>query len=128
MLLILRDAFFGGKRFVHFEKNLGIAKNILTARLKLLIEEGIMEKQESHPGAHAEYVLTEKGLALQPILLSMTHWGDKYMPDVQGRRITFVERKTGQPIRQMSVVSKGGRVLAPREIMAVRGSGRNSPT
>ena len=46
-LLILRDAFFGVKRFVHFERNLGIAKNILTARLNRLVEEGLLEKRAS---------------------------------------------------------------------------------
>jgi DNA-binding HxlR family transcriptional regulator len=65
-LLILRDAFFGAKRFGQFERNLGIAKNILAARLGRLVEEGIMEKRDSDEGAHAEYVLTEAGLDLQP--------------------------------------------------------------
>ena len=80
-LLILRDAFFGSKRFSQFERSLGIAKNILSTRLNTLVDEGIMEKRVSAEGAHPEYVLTEMGLDLQPILLSMTHWGDRYRPD-----------------------------------------------
>ena len=72
-LLILRDAFFGAKRFGQFERSLGIAKNILSARLNMLIDEGIMERREATSGAHTEYVLTQKGLDLQPVLLSMTH-------------------------------------------------------
>ncbi|MGI9325854.1 MAG: winged helix-turn-helix transcriptional regulator [Pseudomonadales bacterium] len=120
-LLILRDAFFGAKRFGQFERNLGIAKNILTARLNMLVDEGIMEKRESHEGAHPEYVLTEQGLDLQPILLSMTHWGDKHRPHPRGDRLVFVDRESGEPIRSMSVVSQDGRTLKPWGIRAVPG-------
>jgi len=120
-LLILRDAFFGARRYNQFEKSLGIAKNILTARPNLLVEEGILEKRQSQDGAHPEYVLTEKGLDLQPVLLAMTHWGDRHKPDARGDRLVFVERATGRPIRRMSVVSDDGRTLQAREIMATAG-------
>ncbi len=120
-LLILRDAFFGAKRFGQFERSLGIAKNVLTTRLNMLVDEGIMEKRTSDEGAHPEYVLTEAGLELQPILLSMTHWGDKHRPHPKGDRLVFVERETGEPIRPMSVVSQDGRELEPRDVRAVPG-------
>ena len=122
-LLILRDAFFGVKRFGQFERSLGIAKNILAARLSLLVEEGIMEKIESSEGAHFEYLLTDAGLDLQPILLSMTHWGDRYRANPKGDRLVFVERETGDPIRRMGVVSRDGRQLKPRDIRATPGPG-----
>ena len=122
-LLILRDAFFGSKRFGQFERSLGIAKNILTARLAVLTEEGILDKRDSGDGAHAIYVLTEKGLDLQPILISMTHWGDKYKANPAGDRLVFVDREQGEPIRRMSVIAQDGRALAPREIKAVPGPG-----
>jgi DNA-binding HxlR family transcriptional regulator len=122
-LLILRDAFFGSKRFGQFERSLGIAKNILTARLAVLTEEGILDKRDSDDGAHAIYVLTEKGLDLQPILISMTHWGDKYKANPAGDRLVFVDREQGEPIRRMSVIAQDGRALAPREIKAVPGPG-----
>jgi DNA-binding HxlR family transcriptional regulator len=117
-LLILRDAFFGAKRFGQFERSLGIAKNILTARLNMLVDEGILEKRDSAEGAHPEYVLTRKGLDLQPILLAMTHWGDKYKADARGDRLVFVERASGRPIRRMSAVSEDGRSLQPRDVQA----------
>ena len=120
-LLILRDAFFGAKRFGQFERSLGIAKNILTARLTRLVDEGILEKRDALEGAHPEYVLTQKGLDLQPILLAMTHWGDKHKPDARGDRLVFVERATGRPIRRMSVTSEDGRVLNARDIQATPG-------
>ena len=120
-LLILRDAFFGAKRFSQFERSLGIAKNILSARLNMLIDEGIMERRDATSGAHVEYVLTEKGLDLQPVLLSMTHWGDKHRPNANGERLVFVERNSNKPIRRMSATSEDGRALHPREIRALAG-------
>jgi len=120
-LLILRDAFFGSKRFSQFERNLGIAKNILSARLNMLVEEGIMERRESAEDKRAEYVLTEQGLDLQPILLSMTHWGDKYRPHPKGMRLIFVDREAGRPIQRMTVRSEDGRALCPDEVRATRG-------
>jgi DNA-binding HxlR family transcriptional regulator len=124
-LLILRDAFFGAKRFGQFERSLGIAKNILSARLNMLIDEGIMERRESTTSAHTEYVLTKQGLDLQPVLLSMTHWGDKHRPDARGDRLIFVERKNNRPIRRMSATSEDGRTLQPRDIRAIAGPALN---
>jgi len=120
-LLILRDAFFGATRFTQFEKNLGIAKNILSTRLSQLVEEGIMEHQASQEDGRAEYVLTDQGWALQPILLSMTHWGDKYRPDPEGDRLVFVDRRDGKPIQRMTVRGNDGRALQPEEVRATRG-------
>lgn len=127
-LLILRDAFFGSKRFGQFERSLGIAKNILSARLNMLIDEGIMERRESAEGAHPEYVLTEQGLDLQPVLLSMTHWGDRHRPHADGERLIFVERESGKPIRRMGVTSQDGRTLQPRDIRAVAGPALDEET
>lgn len=121
-LLILRDAFFGRKRFEEFQKSLGIARNILTSRLNRLVDEGILEKRPVDGGRH-EYVLTSKGLDLQPVLLAMTHWGDRYKPNARGRRIVFVERATGEPVAPMAVRSADGRVLGPRDIKATPGPG-----
>jgi DNA-binding HxlR family transcriptional regulator len=122
-LLILRDAFFGAKRFGQFQRSLGIAKNILSARLNMLVEESILERRESSEGSHIEYVLTENGLDLQPVLLSMTHWADKHRPNAEGDRLIFIERESGKPIRRMGVVSEDGRTLKPREVRAVVGPG-----
>ena len=122
-LLILRDAFFGAKRFSQFERSLGIAKNILTARLNMLVEEGIMERRESAEDGRTDYVLTEQGLDLQPILLSMTHWGDKHRPNPKGQRLIFIDREQERPIQPMGVRGEDGRVLAPREIKATPGPG-----
>ena len=117
-LLILRDAFLGACRFSQFQENLGIARNILTTRLTRLVEEAIFEKTSATPGGHAEYRLTEKGLALQPILLSMAHWGDVFKANPKGIRLVFTERETGLPIKPMSAISQAGQSLLPGEIKA----------
>ena len=86
-------------------------KRILTAR----------EKNAATEGGHADYRLTNKGLALQPVLLSMTHWGDEFKASPKGVRLTFIERDTELPIRSMSAISQDGRSLLPREIKAIPG-------
>ena len=86
-LLILRDAFLGARKFGQFQASLDIARNILSSRLKRLVDEGVFEKTTATDGGHAEYRLTNKGLALQPVLLAMTHWGDEFKPWSQ--RITI---------------------------------------
>ena len=122
-LLILRDAFFGARRFSQFQRSLGIARNILSARLAALVEEGILERRVTGEGASPEYFLTEAGLELQPILLSMTHWGDKHRPHPDGDRLVFTERATGDPVQPMGVFSADGRRLGPRDIRATAGPG-----
>jgi DNA-binding HxlR family transcriptional regulator len=121
-LLILRDAFFGIRRFDQFQRDLGIARNILATRLNRLVDEGILERRPTDDSRH-EYVLTDKGLDLQPVLLAMTHWGDRHKPNPKGERVVFVERATRKPIARMGVRSHDGRSLGPREIKAVPGPG-----
>lgn len=83
-ILILRDLFFGVSRFDEFQKSLGIARNVLSDRLKKLAEEGVVERHEGECG-HPEYRLSESGRALRPVLLSMARWGDAHRPRKSGR-------------------------------------------
>ena len=76
-LLIVRDAFAGKRKFGEFQKGLGIAKNILSARLKTLVSCGVLEQSPS-----GEYALTPKGEALYPVLRAFWDWGTAYMPRV----------------------------------------------
>ena len=77
--MVLRDAFYGVRRFDDFQESLGIARNILTRRLTKLVDAGIMRKEpyQEHPPRY-EYRLTEKGRDLVPILTSLLAWGDKW--------------------------------------------------
>ena len=79
-LLIVRDAVFGGTtRFADFQRSLGIARNILAARLDRFVDEGIMERRlYSERPAHHEYVLTERGRELGPVLKALFDWGRRY--------------------------------------------------
>ncbi len=122
-LLILRDIFFGARRFGQIERSLGISKNILTDRLNHLVDEGILERRPSTEGAHQEYYLTEAGRDLYSVMIAFMHWGDKHRPSPDGDRLIYVERETGRPIRKMSPVSEDGRSLASREIRAKLGPG-----
>ena len=77
--LVLRDAFLGVRRFEDFQRRLGIARNVLTARLQTLVGHGILERRlyQERPERY-EYRLTDKGLELHPILVSLMQWGDKW--------------------------------------------------
>jgi DNA-binding HxlR family transcriptional regulator len=127
-LLVLRDAFFGIRRFDDFQRRLGIARNILSARLARLVDEGILERRATSPaGRRAEYHLTEKGLDLQPALLALTQWGDRWYPAEGGARIEFCEQATDRPIRPVRPCAEDGRELEPRQIRARRGPGAIAP-
>ena len=124
-LLIIRDAFMGLRRFDDFQKDLGIARNVLSERLKRLVNEEVREKTPGEKG-FPEYHLTAKGLALQPILISMTHWGDKHRPNPKGRRLIFLDRKNRKPIQTMTVRAHDDRRLKPKDITVKRGPGHRS--
>ena len=96
-LLILRDAMFRNfTRFSQFQKSLGLATNILAKRLDAFVAAGIMEHQQ--PGAsgeRTEYLLTQKGLELKPVIIALTEWGDKW---VQPGPVVFQNASEGQPV------------------------------
>lgn len=78
-LLILRDAMFRhSTRFSQFQKSLGIATNILARRLESFVEAGLMERRQAD-GDQPEYLLTEMGLDLKPVIVALTEWGDKWV-------------------------------------------------
>jgi DNA-binding HxlR family transcriptional regulator len=86
-LLVLRDCFFGVRRFTDLQAHLDISRAVLTDRLTDLVAAGLLERREYRPGRH-EYELTEAGRALWPALFALLKWGDRYRsPD--GRRRVF---------------------------------------
>lgn len=79
-LLILRDALMGLRRFSEFQQSLGMAKNILSARLRKLVENGILEVQPASDGsAYHEYVVTEKGRSLGGVVQALREWGETHL-------------------------------------------------
>jgi DNA-binding HxlR family transcriptional regulator len=81
-LLILRDALAGLKRFSEFQQSLGMAKNILSARLRKLVDNGILELRAASDGsAYQEYAITEKGRSLSGVVEALREWGEKHLAD-----------------------------------------------
>ncbi|MFY1636724.1 winged helix-turn-helix transcriptional regulator [Solwaraspora sp. WMMB335] len=94
-LLIIRNAmFFGMTRFTDFQRDLGVATNILAKRLSEFVAAGVFETRPDARSAHVEYVLTQKGRELQPVIIALTEWGDRWAnPD--GKPITFEHADCG---------------------------------
>jgi len=126
-LLIVRDAFFGVRRFADFERSLGIAKNILTARLAHLVEHGILERVDvGTEGTRYEYRLTDKGEALLPVLTALREWSDEWVFG-KGREPAIVrDRRTGRRLPKLRVVDADGRVLSRRDIRMEAGPGADA--
>src|ERR1700675_1953876 len=78
-LLIIRDALLGISRFSEFQRNIGLAKNILTVRLRALVEHGILKTVPASDGsAYQEYVLTPKGRGVFPVLVALRQWSEEF--------------------------------------------------
>jgi Predicted transcriptional regulators len=115
-LMILRDAFDGLRRFSEFQKNLGLAKNILASRLKLLVESGLLQLQPASDGsAYKEYLLTEKGRSVFPLVIALRQWGERFLFEAGEARSALLEQATGQAIAPLQVRTEDGRVLRPED-------------
>ena len=127
-ILIIREAFFGTRRFEDFQQHLGIARNILTARLKKLCDGGILDRVPVKEGAKRhEYRLTPMGRDLYPMLIALTQWGDRWLHET-GAPVKFVERATGEEIAEVAILSRDGRILDARELVITPGPGANEET
>lgn len=117
-LMILRDAFDGLRRFSEFQKNLGLAKNILASRLKLLVESGLLGLQPASDGsAYKEYVLTEKGRSVFPIVVGLRQWGERFLFEPGEARSELVDSSKGRPIGALQVRAEDGRLLAAEDCL-----------
>jgi DNA-binding HxlR family transcriptional regulator len=111
-LLIVRDAFGGACRFGEFQKNLGLAKNILSARLRNLVAHGIMDVLPAADGGpYQEYRLTEKGRGLFPVLVALRQWGEDFFFEPDEAHVLLVDKKSGLPVRRLELRAQDGRVL-----------------
>jgi len=123
-LLVIREAFYGTRRFKDFEAHLGIAPNILTGRLAKLVEHGIFTITETTPGGKAlEYRLTDKGRELFTVIVAIAQWGDKHASGPKGPPIRIVDRATQQEIQPLVLRAQDGRALNPREVTVIEGPG-----
>src|SRR5437588_246731 len=122
-MLVLRDVFLGVRRFDDFQRDLGIARNVLAARLGRLVDEGVLERvaYQERP-ERFEYRLTEKGLDLWPVLATLMQWGDKH---VMGGRppVVLRHRGCGGEVTERLRCAKCGAELSARDVRAERGPG-----
>jgi DNA-binding HxlR family transcriptional regulator len=119
-LLIIRDAFRGKQRFGEFQKSLGLAKNILSARLKKLVEEGILRTTpESEGSAYNSYVLTEKGGKLGVVLVSLWQWGEDNCFESGELDRVMVDKNSNEPLAKLALHTEMGRVIGPRDYTTI---------
>jgi DNA-binding HxlR family transcriptional regulator len=119
-LLIVREAFLGTRRFDDFQRNLGIARNVLQTRLERLVEEGVLERRQYQERPQRwEYRLTEKGIDLWPVLVSLMSWGDRHVyPD--GPPVVMEHRDCGGRVDDRRICTKCGALLEARDVRARR--------
>ena len=116
-LLIVRDAFDGMRRFKDFQQSLGVARNILSDRLKKLVDAGVLEMQDASDGtAYQEYVLTTKGESLFPVVVALRQWGEHNLFESGERHSLLIDKNTGQQIPFMALVGQDGKVLRSSDI------------
>jgi|SRR5215469_13877630 len=116
-LLIIRDAMLGVRRFSEFERRLGMAKNILTTRLRGLVEAGVLKVVPASDGsAYSEYELTQKGKELLPTLVALRQWGEKYMFGNGDEHSTVFDRRNHKPLEKIKVRSADGRELGVDDV------------
>lgn len=113
-LLIVRDAFDGMRRFSDFQRSLGMAKNILSDRLRKLVDAGILAMQDASDGsAYQEYVLTSQGESLFPVVVALRQWGEQHLFAPSERHSVLIDKRTGQPVPAMALHGSDGTVLPP---------------
>lgn len=122
-LLIVRNAFYGVRRFEDHQRWLGIARNVLQARLERLVEEGILSRElyQEHPPRH-EYRLTQKGRDLWPVLVTLLQWGDRYSAD-GGPPVVLRHRGCGGGVDAHLRCDRCGADLQARDVETERGPG-----
>jgi len=114
--LILREAFFGARRFSEWRERLGLPRSVLTDRLRRLLAAGILELRASIPGGRSTYRLTAKGLDLYGIALMQGQWERRYASSRYQKRyaLALFDRETGKPVRPGVLTREFGEAIDPR--------------
>lgn len=127
-ILLLREAFYGTKRFDDFQRNLDIAPNMLTRRLTGLVEEGLLERvQYSEKPPRYEYVLTDCGRDFRPVLLALLAWGNRHFAP-EGVSVHLVDRDTGEPVEPQLVAADTGEPITLERYTVAPGPAANERT
>ena len=116
-MLILRDAFFGTRRFDQFQSNLGITRHRLSERLGKLVEQGVLVKVPYHDRpVRYDNRLTRKGLGLYPVVRRLARWGDEWRDKGEGAPREWVHQTCGQRSHPTLTCSECGEPLRPEEV------------
>jgi DNA-binding HxlR family transcriptional regulator len=122
--LVLREAFYGIRRFDEFQRGLGIARNTLADRLRRLVEEGLLEKQAyQRDPVRYDYVLTDKGRDFFGVIAAMMAWGDRWLADAAGPPITLHHAPCGHDTEAQVVCAHCKEPLRPGETAMRMGPG-----
>ncbi|GAA5081864.1 DNA-binding HxlR family transcriptional regulator [Thermocatellispora tengchongensis] len=124
--LVLREAFNGVRRFADLQAGTGAPRQVLSARLARLVEEGLLRKvpyREPGQRQRDEYRLTQKGLDLYPIMVALMHWGDRYLAGDDGPPVLLTHRDCGAPVELHMRCAEGHEVASAREITPRPGPG-----
>lgn len=126
-LLILRDCFLRVRRFDEFQERLGITRHLLSDRLKKLVSYGVLRRTpyQDAPKRY-EYVLTQKGLDLYPIIMAIVHWGDVHMSDERGRPMLHRHKACGCEFDPVTVCSECRAPVSAKEVVAFPGPGASA--
>jgi DNA-binding HxlR family transcriptional regulator len=128
-LLIVRNAFFGMRRFADFESDLGIAKNVLSKRLQHLVDHEILERVEvGQRGSRFEYRLSERGEALLPLLTALREWSDEWIFGRGSEPVIVKDRRSGRRVPKLRLRDVDGRALARRDLRTEAGPGATPET
>lgn len=128
-LLVLRELFWGAHRFEEFRAHLGIARNILSDRLRKLTEAQIIERRAlSAGGRRAEYHLSPRGRDLLPVILSLLQWGDRWLADDSGPPVEIRLRTSGELLTPIQPRDAAGRPLRGSDLELTPGPGANAAT
>ena len=125
-LLVLREAFFGIRRFDDFHRVLGCARNLLSDRLAKLVDHGVLDRVANRePGQRTrhEYHLTEKGRDLLPALVALMQWGDRWKAGPDGPPTEVLHRGCGAKVNAVLACEDGHGELTARGTEAVPGPG-----
>src|ERR1700677_5033003 len=123
-ILVLRDVFLGRRRFDQMRQSLGVARNVLAARLDRLRAEGILEKvpYQERPLRH-EYRLTSKGLDLWPVIVELLRWGDRHAVPAAGPPIVLRHKGCGGELGEHRICTRCGELLEVGEVRGEAGPG-----
>jgi DNA-binding HxlR family transcriptional regulator len=128
-LLIVRDAFFGITRFEQFQERLGIARNVLATRLDTLVEHGVLERRAYDEARERyDYLLTEKGKALWPVLTTIRQWGDEWVVGKGNEPILMTHTACGEQTHAELMCDHCGEKLNRRDVRVKAGPGLADPS